>query len=199
MLVSSREVFTMRGSLALAVAALSPWLAACGGPLPRGPSSSTPTTAPAPSALAAGTALSVGSGENHQAMGGARPVVAARSEYADAADPVCVGNSRILAFTVLNVQAGETTGGRVVFCGLGSLRREIVAHELAHTVGLQHSPNPREVMAAFAQPNGYRDFGVLEILSMGLLFERRGGNRFPANDRDLPAPGTGPVTIVGPR
>jgi hypothetical protein len=114
----------------------------------------------------------------------------------DTADPVCVGNTRILAFTVLNVQAGETTGGRVVFCGLGSLRREIVAHELAHTVGLQHSQNPREVMAAFAQPNGYRDFGVLEILSMDLLFERRGGNRFPDNDRDLPASGSGTVTIV---
>ena len=114
----------------------------------------------------------------------------------DPADPVCTENERILAFTVLNLQGGETTGGRVVFCGLDAARKEIVAHELAHTVGLQHSPDARELMARFYTPNSHRDFGSLEILSMSLLFERRAGNRFPDNDRDLPASGRGTVTIV---
>ena len=321
----------MRGSLALAVAALCPWLAACGGPLPRAPSSPEPKL---DAALAAATTLSVVSGENGQGLGGARLVVAGRTYDADAngqvtlaervpfgsfvdivapgfldrqtlirrgedtrfvlwprtttsglseaytteivytagtatpapsgssplrrlrqgttqafvalseqinqddrahlaheegvamlnaaladrvvyalapsrpptgvafdsrvdsADPVCVENAGILAFTSLNVQAGETTGGRVVFCGLDAVRKEIVAHELAHTVGLQHSPEARDLMARFYTPSSHRDFGSLEVLSMSLLFERRGGNRFPDNDRDVPASGSGTLTIV---
>lgn len=114
----------------------------------------------------------------------------------DPTDPVCTENDRILAFTVLNLQGGETTGGRVVFCDSDSTRREIVAHELAHTVGLQHSPDARELMARFYSPSSHRDFGSLEVLSMGLLFERHAGNRFPDNDRDVPASGNGTVTIV---
>jgi hypothetical protein len=114
----------------------------------------------------------------------------------DPADPVCAENARILAFTALNVQSGETTGGRVVFCGLDATRKEIVAHELAHTVGLQHSPDARELMASIYTRFSRPDFGSLEVLSMSLLFERRGGNRFPDNDRDVPASGSGTVTIV---
>lgn len=114
----------------------------------------------------------------------------------DPADPVCAENTRILAFTVLNLQGGETTGGRVVFCGFDAVRKEIVAHELAHTVGLQHSLDARELMARFYTPNSHRDFRSLEVLSMSLLFERRAGNRFPDNDRDVPASGSGTVTIV---
>jgi hypothetical protein len=114
----------------------------------------------------------------------------------DAADPVCTENAGILAFTVLTLQADEIAGGRVVFCGLDAVRKEIVAHELAHTVGLQHSPEPRDLMARFYTPSSHRDFGSLEVLSMSLLFERRGGNRFPDNDRDVPASGSGTVTIV---
>ncbi len=321
----------MRGSLALGVVAALPWLAGCGGPLPRAPSSPSPTP---DAALSTGTTLSVVSGENGQTIGSARLVVAGRTYEADTlgqvalaervpfgsfvdvvapgfldrqtvirrasdtrfvlwprtttsglseaytaaivytagtatpppsgssplrrlrlgttqvlvaiseqinqddrahlaheegvamlnaalagrvvyalapsrpptgvvfdsrvdpADSTCVENPRILAFTVLNLQGGETTGGRVVFCGLDAMRKEIVAHELAHTVGLQHSQNAREVMARFVQANSYQDFGSLEILSMSLLFERRGGNLFPDNDRDVPASGSGTVTIV---
>ncbi|MFI5006586.1 MAG: matrixin family metalloprotease [Solirubrobacterales bacterium] len=114
----------------------------------------------------------------------------------DPADPLCAENDRILAFTVLNLQGEEATGGRVVFCESDATRREIVAHELAHTVGLQHSPDPRELMARFYTPASRRDFGSLEVLSMSLLLERHGGNRFPDNDRDVPASARGGVTIV---
>lgn len=321
----------MRASLALGVVAALPWLAGCGGPLPRAPSSPAPTPE---AALNTGTTLSLVSGENGQTIGGAHLVVASRTYEADTlgqvtlaervpfgsfvdvvapafldrqtlirrasdtrfvlwprtttsglteayttqivytagtatpassgssplrrlrlgttevivalseqinqddrahlaheegvallnaalagrvvyslapsappsgiafdsrvdgADPVCAENARILAFTVLTLQADEITGGRVVFCGLEAVRKEIVAHELAHTVGLQHSPDARELMAPFSTPSSRRDFGSLEILSMSLLFERRGGNRFPDNDRDVPASGRGTVTIV---
>jgi hypothetical protein len=114
----------------------------------------------------------------------------------DPADPVCAENDRILAFTALNLQGGETTGGRIVFCEGDATRKEIVAHELAHTVGLQHSPDARELMARFYTPSSRRDFGELEVLSMSLLLERHAGNRFPDNDRDVPASANGTVTIV---
>ena len=84
----------------------------------------------------------------------------------------------------------------MLFCAADATRKEIVAHELAHTVGLQHSPDPRELMAAVSTPSSRRDFGPLEVLSMSLLLERRGGNRFPDNDRDVPASGRGRLTIV---
>jgi hypothetical protein len=40
------------------------------------------------------------------------------------------------------------------------------------------------------------DFGARETLTMALLLERRGGNRFPDNDRDALQSGSGSVTIV---
>jgi hypothetical protein len=57
----------------------------------------------------------------------------------DTGDPECAG---ALAYTQLSVQAGEITGGKVVYCRPAESDASIITHELGHTAGLNHSPLP---------------------------------------------------------
>lgn len=115
----------------------------------------------------------------------------------DPNDSLCASDRLVLAFTSLSVQSGEIVGGQVVYCRLEVARTSTVTHELGHTFGLRHSPDERDLMSAISQPGFVRtEFSGAEALIMALMMERRGGNRFPDNDRDLPAGATGTVTIV---
>jgi hypothetical protein len=112
----------------------------------------------------------------------------------DPADRECDGGVR--AYSLVRLQSGEITGGRVVYCNMEVAQSSTVAHELGHTVGLNHSPDDHELMFRFFSRRRSAEFGPRERLMMALLLERRGGNRFPDNDRDVPAGATGTFTIV---
>ncbi len=112
----------------------------------------------------------------------------------DPGDPLC--HQGALAYTQLRLPSGEITGGQVVYCSLDVARSPAVTHELGHTVGLQHSPYHLELMFRYAVPWQSTEFSRREALMMALLLERRGGNRFPDNDRDVPEGANGTVTIV---
>jgi hypothetical protein len=116
----------------------------------------------------------------------------------DPNDPECTSRN-IRAFASRTVRGGETVGGTVVFCTRDAAYASTVTHELGHTFGLQHSPNEREVMATFFTASRAADFGQRESLVMRLLLQRRGGNRYPDNDRSAAADGLRTtVTVVCP-
>ena len=104
----------------------------------------------------------------------------------DPNEPDCQAG-RIRANVLVSLAGGEITGGRMLFCNMEAARSPTVAHEMGHTFGLHHSPDPRDLMSIpFSTRRGSR-FGERETLVMHLLLERRGGNRFPDNDRDASA------------
>jgi hypothetical protein len=112
-------------------------------------------------------------------------------------DPKDAGcDERVLAFTTIRLRAGEIASGKIVFCTPGAAHDGTVIHEVGHTFGLGHSADADEVMHAYKllrQPDG---FGARESQVMRLMLQRRGGNRFPDNDRGVTAAATGEVTIV---
>lgn len=111
----------------------------------------------------------------------------------DPTDPICV--DRTLGYAQNSLRSGEIASGTIVYCRPEEVRFMLVAHELGHTVGLQHSPNVGDIMYRFIGRAGNR-FSPPETLIMGLLFERPGGNRYPDNDRDVAAASRETVTVV---
>jgi hypothetical protein len=107
-------------------------------------------------------------------------------------DPVCTG--RVLGYAQMSFQAGEITGGRLVYCGLDDVYTAVVAHELGHTAGLNHSPNPGDVMYQYI--TGAEQFSRNETLSLDMLYQRPAGNVFQDNDRSVSTSGSGTRTIV---
>jgi len=101
------------------------------------------------------------------------------------ADPLCA--DRTLAYTLNSYRSGEIVSGSIVYCRLDDVSPSLAAHELGHTVGLNHSPRAGDVMYRFQGRYVPGRFSRAEVLSMGLLFERPGGNRFPDNGRDVSA------------
>lgn len=102
----------------------------------------------------------------------------------------------VLALTSIQLRGGEIASGRIVFCTAAAARDTSVVHEVGHTFGLGHSPDAGEVMHKYKllrQPGG---FGARESQVMRLMLQRRGGNRFPDNDRAVSAASQGTVTIV---
>jgi hypothetical protein len=110
----------------------------------------------------------------------------------DPADPVCA--DRVLGYALMSYRSGEIVGGKVIYCALQRTDAALITHELGHTAGLNHSPERSDLMYPFI--TGVERFSRAETLSLGLLFERPGGNRFPDNDRDAAAAATGTRIVV---
>jgi len=134
-------------------------------------------------------------GAVHYSVAASAPAGAvAFSTVVDSEDEGC--EERVLALTRIRLRAGEISSGRIVFCNPGAVRDGTVVHEVGHTYGLGHSPDPNEVMHAVMLRRQAEGLGVRESLVMRLMLQRRGGNRFPDNDRGISAAASGEVTIV---
>lgn len=98
----------------------------------------------------------------------------------DGNDPA-MRNHAALAYR--HIDGSVISGGRIVFVSMEVARlTAVVTHELAHTFGLEHSPDPGDLMHPVV--TGPKSMSRRETLAMGLMLQRRPGNRFPDNDRD---------------
>jgi hypothetical protein len=94
---------------------------------------------------------------------------------------------------VASVARGEYTGTRITYCDEeAALRKSIVLHELGHTFGLRHSSDTNDIMR---NPIKALRFSPREGLLMKLTMLRRGGNRFPDNDRETTGSPVGQSTL----
>jgi hypothetical protein len=108
----------------------------------------------------------------------------------DPSDTECV-ERRVRGYTQLMTRRGEIVGGHIVYCSAAIARSSTASHEVGHTFGLRHSPADREVMFASFSSARSSDFGAREAMAMHLMSQRRGGNRFPDNDRDATSSSVG--------
>ena len=92
---------------------------------------------------------------------------------------------RWIAAAYRDVTGGAIVGARLAFGSLANARRvKIVAHELGHVLGLQHSASRSDLMYFEARDDGAVAFTAAERLTIRLLLQRVPGNRYPDNDRD---------------
>lgn len=121
----------------------------------------------------------------------------------------------IVAFADTRLDArGYIVGGRIgilpewgkIFFGADRRTKTdataIVAHELGHFLGLQHSSKPGIMgVSPSASPYAYysrnRGFSTSEALAFQLMSQRPAGNRFPDNDREARFFGGPRTTRIG--
>jgi hypothetical protein len=80
-------------------------------------------------------------------------------------------------------RGSELTSGEIVYCDASVARSPTIAHELGHTFGLRHGPEPNDLMFFRFGRRRASGFGPRESLVMRMMLERPAGNRFPDNDR----------------
>ncbi len=83
----------------------------------------------------------------------------------------------------------EIIGGQIVFCSLSTARTTTAAHEVGHSLGLQHSNASRDLMFGTFVRGRATSLTPREGLTVRLMLQRRGGNRFPDNDRGVTVSG----------
>jgi hypothetical protein len=132
-----------------------------------------------------------------------------------AVQPSVCGTGAIACMDVDVDRSGYVTGGRIVFPGeptesdsyaryltrsysrgeIGYLS-SVIAHELGHAIGLQHSLGPDRLGMMSVNENGayhyayyptYNDFAPEEKRLLKLLYQRLPGNRFPDDETSVGA------------
>ncbi len=90
----------------------------------------------------------------------------------------------------------ELTGGAIVFCSVAIARTSTAAHEVGHSLGLQHSNQLPDLMYPSFQRARATSLTPREGMAVRLMLERRGGNRFPDNDRSVSVSGAARTRVT---
>ena len=100
-------------------------------------------------------------------------------------DPANAGcSSSVRGFTSRRFTAGEITGATVVYCASDAPRSGTVVHEMGHTFGVGHSPDPRDVMY-FSFVRGRSEvYTPKEAFTLKMMTTRAPATRYPDNDRE---------------
>jgi hypothetical protein len=102
----------------------------------------------------------------------------------DSVDPLCVTGD-LRGFMRGTYRGSELTSGEIVFCEDNVARSPTIAHELGHTFGLRHGPEPNDLMFFRFGSRRATVFGPRESVVMRMMLDRPAGNRFPDSDRGV--------------